>query len=60
MKEYCLNYKILVGINWIQMCSTVRATDDQQAVKIARCLLEGCKVKDEALWDRKIFGGNQK
>lgn len=57
MKEYCLNYKMLVGIDWIQICSTVRATDDQQAIKFTRCSLVGYKVKDEALWDRKIFGG---
>ena len=50
MKEYCLNYKILVDIDWIQICSTVRATDDQQAIKFAHCLLVGRKVKNEALW----------
>lgn len=57
MKEYCLNYKWLIGTEWIQICRLLRAIDDQQAVKIARCLPEGYKVKDEALWDRKIFGG---
>ena len=49
MKEYCLNYKILVGIDWIQVCDMIIAHDDAEAVQYAIHRMKGFRVKDKFL-----------
>lgn len=45
MIDYCLNYRYRTDV-WKQACTTFKAMDDEEAIRIVKAITQGVVVKD--------------